>query len=90
MYDSERIRVWLTSLILRRLLPIVIVIRCLLGVGLMIVGSFRQGLSLWFLSLVFGALTLYIRRTLEKKLRDLQEEMRAAAEAEPTGEEAQD
>ena len=89
MYDSERIKVWLTSLILRRLLPIVIVIMCLLGVGLMIVGSFRQGLSLWFLSLVFGALTLYIRRTLEKKLRDLQEEM-AAAEAEAASEEAQD
>ena len=86
MYDTERIRVWLTSLILRRLLPIVIVIICLLGVGLMIVGSFRQGLSLWFLSLVFGAITLYIRRTLEKKLRDLQEEMKEA-EAQ---EEAQD
>ena len=90
MYDSERIKVWLTSLILRRLLPIVIVIMCLLGVALMIMGNFRQGLSLWFLSLVFGALTLYIRRTLEKKLRDLQEEMRAAAEAEATSEEAQD
>ena len=90
MYDSERIKVWLTSLILRRLLPIVVVIMCLLGLGLMITGNFRQGLSLWFLSLVFGALTLYIRRTLEKKLRDLQEEMQAAADAEAPKEEAQD
>ena len=86
MYDTERIRVWLTSLILKRLLPIVIVIMCLLGVGLMVVGSFRQGLSLWFLSLVLGAITLYIHRTLMKKLHDLEEEMKEA-EAQ---EEAQD
>ena len=74
MYDTKRIQAWLSSPILRRVLPIAIVIMCVLGVVLMLVGSFRQGLSLWFLSLVLGALTLYVRRTLEKKLRDLQEE----------------
>ena len=77
MYDTKRIQAWLRSPILRRALPILIVIMCLLGVGMMIAGSFRPGLSLWFISMVLGALTLYVRRTLEKKLRDLQEEARA-------------
>ena len=74
MYDTKRIQAWLNSPILRRALPILAVILCLLGVVLMIVGTFSQGLALWFISLVLGALTLYVRRTLEKKLRDLQEE----------------
>ena len=74
MYDIERIRRWLASPILRRVLPILTVALCLLGVALMLLGIFRQGLALWFISMVVGALTLYVRRTLEKKLRDLEEE----------------
>ena len=86
MTDTERIRLWLASLLLRRVLPIVIVLTCLLGMGLMLTKNFRQGLSLWFIAMVAGALTLYVRRTLEKKLRDLQEEM----EETQAQEEAQD
>ena len=74
MYDMERIKRWLASPILRRILPLVIVALCLLGVLMMVFGRFGQGLGLWFISLVAGALTLYVRRTLEKKLRDLEEE----------------
>ena len=74
MYDIERIRRWLTSVWLRRILPLLSVILCVLGVILMLAGRFDMGLGLWFISLVAGALTLYVRRTLEKKLRDLEEE----------------
>ena len=74
MYDIERIKRWLASPILRRVLPILFVALCLLGVALMLLGRFSQGLGLWFISMVAGALTLYVRRTLEKKLRDLEEE----------------
>ena len=74
MYDIERIKRWLGSPLLRRVLPIVIVALCLLGVGLMVFGLFAQGMALWFISLVAGALLLYVRRTLEKKLRDLEDE----------------
>ena len=92
MTDTERIRLWLASLLLRRILPIVIVITCLLGMGLMLTKNFRQGLSLWFIAMVAGALTLYVRRTLEKKLRDLLEEIEAerARTAEADVEEAKD
>ena len=74
MYDIERIKRWLASPVLRRILPLVIVALCLLGVGLMVFGHFGQGVGLWFISLVAGVLLLYVRRTLEKKLRDLEEE----------------
>ena len=74
MYDIERIKRWLASPVLKRILPLVFVALCLLGVALMVIGRFGQGLALWFISLVGGALTLYVRRTLERKLRDLEEE----------------
>ena len=74
MYDIERIKRWLASPVLRRILPLVIVALCLTGVLMMVFGQFSQGLGLWFVSLVAGVLTLYVRRTLEKKLRDLEEE----------------
>ena len=74
MYDIERIKRWLASPILRKILPFAVVILCLLGVGLMVFGRFGQGLALWFVSLVAGALVLFVHRTLQKKLRDLEEE----------------
>ena len=74
MYDMDRIRRWLASPILRRVLPLCIVALCLAGMAVMLFYNFRMGIALWFLSLVTGALTLYVRRTLEKKLRDLEEE----------------
>ena len=74
MYDIEKIKRWLASPILRKILPLEIVALCLLGVVWMLFINFGQGLALWFIALVAGALTLYVRRTLEKKLRDLEEE----------------
>lgn len=74
MYDIEKIKRWLASPILRRVLPILCAVLCLAGVVWMIFGNFGQGLVLWFVSLVAGGLTLYVHRTLEKKLRDLEEE----------------
>lgn len=74
MYDTARIRRWLNSALLRRALPLLIVALCLIGTAVMLFVSFAAGLSLWFISLLAGALLLYVRRTLEKKLRDLEEE----------------
>ncbi len=74
MYDVARIRRWLDSALLRRVLPLLIVALCLVGTAVMLFVSFGAGLSLWFISLVAGALLLYVRRTLERKLRDLEEE----------------
>ena len=51
-----------------------IVALCLVGTAVMLFISFGAGLSMWFVSLVAGALLLYVRHTLEKKLRDLEEE----------------
>ena len=74
MYDIERIKRWLNSSLLRRVLPLAIVALCLAGTAVMLFWRFDLGLILWFASLVAGALLLYVRRTLEKKLRDLTEE----------------
>ncbi len=74
MYDIARIRRWLDSILLRRALPLLLVALCLAGVGLMLFGRFGLGLILWFAGAVAGALLLWTRRTLEKKLRDLEEE----------------
>lgn len=74
MYDTDRIRRWLDSALLRRILPLLIVALCLVGTAVMLFVSFAAGLSMWFISLVTGALLLYVHRTLEKKLRDLEEE----------------
>ena len=74
MYDIARIKRWLNSVWLRRVLPLAIAALCLAGMAVMLFVSFGAGLSLWFIALVAGALLLYVRRTLEKKLRDLEEE----------------
>ena len=74
MYDIARIRRWLDSALLRRVLPLLIVALCLIGTAVMLFVSFSAGLSMWFISLVAGALLLYVRRTLTKKLHDLEEE----------------
>ena len=74
MVDIARIQRLLDSFWLRRVLPLAIVVLCLAGVAVMLLGSFGTGVGLWGISLILGALTLFARHKLEKKLRDLQEE----------------
>lgn len=74
MYDIARIKRWLNSIWLKRILPLLMVALCLAGVALMLFGRFDLGLGLWFAAVVAGALLLWTRRTLEKKLRDLEDE----------------
>lgn len=69
--DIQKIDRLLSSPIFRRVLPIVIVLLYAVGVTLMIFDCFPQGLALWFLSTVFGALLLYVKRKQEKKRADL-------------------
>ena len=61
-----------------------------IGMILMIFGLFGQGVSLWFLSTVGGAVMLYVKKRQDKKVEDLkreeeeerayQEKMKAEAE----------
>lgn len=61
-----------------------------IGMFLMIFGLFRQGVALWFISTVGGALMLYVKKRQDKKVEDLrleeeeerryQEKMKAEAE----------
>ena len=69
--DIQKIDRLLSSPIFRRVLPIIVVIEYIIGLFLMFVQHFSQGLSLWFLSTVLGALLLYVKRTQEKKKADL-------------------
>lgn len=90
--DIQKIDRLLSSPIFRRVLPILIVLLYAVGVALMIFGCFPQGLSLWFLSTVFGALLLYVKRKQEKKRADLlqaEEEERAYQARKQTQQEAQ-
>lgn len=74
MNDIEKTRRLLASPVLRKLLPILIVLLYIAGVILMIFGRFDQGLVLWFVSTAGGALLLYVKRVQEKKLADLLQE----------------
>ena len=69
--DIQKIDRLLSSPLFRRVLPIIVVIEYIIGLFLMFVQHFSQGLSLWFLSTVLGALLLYVKRTQEKKKADL-------------------
>lgn len=78
--DIQKIDRLLNSTWFKKVFPIVIVLLYAVGVVMMIFSAFAQGLSLWFLSTVFGALLLYVKRTQEKKKADLiriEEEERA-------------
>lgn len=78
--DIQKIDRMLNSVLFRKVFPIIIVLLYSAGVFMMIFSQFPQGLSLWFLSTVFGALLLYVKRTQEKKKADLiriEEEERA-------------
>ena len=78
--DIQKIDRMLNSTLFKKVFPIIIVLLYIAGVIMMIFAEFAQGLSLWFLSTVFGALLLYVKRTQEKKKADLiriEEEERA-------------
>jgi len=70
----------LSHLLIWRLLPIVVVALYFIGMILMILDQFGNGVTLWVVSTVLGALMLYVKRTNEKKAADerrMEEEERA-------------
>lgn len=69
--EIQKIDRMLNSVLFKKVFPIIIVLLYLAGMFLMIFSAFAQGMSLWFLSTVFGALLLYVKRTQEKKKADL-------------------
>ena len=78
--DIQKLDRLLNATWFKKVFPIIIVLLYAIGIVLMIFSAFAQGLSLWFLSTVFGALLLYVKRTQEKKRADLlrmEEEERA-------------
>ena len=81
MNDIEKTRRFLASPLLRRVFPILFILLYAVGLVLMIAFQrFDQGLVLWFVSTVCGAIMLYAKRKQEKKLEDLlQEEAEEAA-----------
>ena len=81
MNDIAKTRRFLASPLLRRVFPILFILLYAVGLVLMIAFQrFDQGLVLWFVSTVCGAILLYAKRKQEKKLEDLiQEEAEEAA-----------
>lgn len=81
MNDIEKTRRFLASPLLRRVFPILFILLYVIGMVLMLAFQrFDQGLILWFVSTVCGAILLYAKRKQEKKLEDLlQEEAEEAA-----------
>lgn len=79
MNDIEKTRRFLASPMLRKVLPIFIVLLYAVGMVLMIFTRFDLGVLLWFFSTAGGVLLLYAKRKQEKKLMDLEQE--AADEA---------
>lgn len=73
MNDIERARRLLDSLWMKKVFPILILLIYAAGLILMVFANFTNGLTLWFISTVLGALLLYVKRKQEKKIRDLQE-----------------
>jgi len=69
--DIQKIDRMLSSPVFRIILPVVIIAMYIIGVFMMIFKRFEQGFGLWFLSTVFGAFQLYVKRTQEKKKADL-------------------
>lgn len=80
MNDIERAQRLLDSPWMKKVFPVLILLIYVAGLILMIFSNFTNGLTLWFVSTVLGALLLYVKRTQEKKIRDLRE-MEAQEEA---------
>lgn len=59
-----------TAAAIRKWLAIAVVLVYAVGLVMMLAGLFNQGLALWFVSTVGGALLLYVKRTQEKKAAD--------------------
>ncbi len=74
MNDIQKAERLLASPLMRKFFPILILLLYVAGMVVMIFVNFTHGLTLWFISTVLGALLLYVKRTQEKKIRDLQEE----------------
>lgn len=55
-------------------IALIVIILYITGIILMICGNARNGIDLWVISTVVGALLLYVRRTLAKKKADLEAE----------------
>ena len=68
--EIQKIDRMLNSPVFRFVLPVIIIALYVIGIFMMIFQMFPQGLSLWFLSTVFGAFQLYVKRTQEKKKAD--------------------
>lgn len=58
------------KLLLTKVLPIAIVALYFIGMVLMIFGNFGNGVTLWVISTVGGALMLYAKRKQEKRAAD--------------------
>ena len=73
---------------IRQWLGIVIVLIYAVGLVMMFIGYFSQGLGLWFVSTVAGALLLYVKRTQAKRAADEKalEEEEAAYQKKRNGE----
>ncbi len=56
-----------------RIFCIAIVVCFTVGLIMMLCGSFGAGLIPWFAAMVIGALTLYVKRTQDKKKADAAE-----------------
>lgn len=62
-----------TNLQLWRLMALLVIVLYIAGMFLMIFRQFGNGVTLWALSTVIGALALYVKRTNEKKAADEKE-----------------
>jgi len=58
------------ELILKRILPLAVIALYVIGMVLMIFGNFGNGVTLWVISTVGGALLLYAKRRQEKRAAD--------------------
>ncbi len=58
------------EMLLKKILPIAIIALYVIGMALMIFGNFGNGVTLWVISTVGGALLLYAKRRQEKRAAD--------------------
>lgn len=69
--EIQKIDRILKSPVFRVALPVLIILLYIAGMFMMIFQNFGNGVTLWVLSTVLGALVLYVKRTQEKKRTDL-------------------
>jgi len=64
--NNSNLQIW-------RLMAAVVILLYIAGMFLMIFKNFGNGVTLWALSTVLGALALYVKRTNDKKAADEKE-----------------